>query len=83
MNVEEATLNWRQHMHNVQVSRKLKADAKNKALNSSGTVSYFCFDLQQILDTPFTNVGDVYYKRQLSNYNFVVNDMARFIVICG
>ena len=39
MNVEEATLNWRQHMHNIQVSRKLKADAKNKALNSSGTVS--------------------------------------------
>ena len=33
-----------------------------------------CFDLQQVLDAPCSNVGDVFYKRCLSCYNFVVND---------
>nr|CAH7763101.1 unnamed protein product [Callosobruchus chinensis] len=34
----------------------------------------FCFDLQQVQDLPKLPIGDAYYLRQLSFYNFCVTD---------
>ena len=31
-------------------------------------------DLQQVLTTPHSNVGEMYYLRNLNVYNFVIND---------
>ena len=66
-------IKWREHLYTYSVTRKLKRDSKQLAAEEDGLV-YCCFDLQQILDCPFTNVGDAFYKRCLSCYNFVVND---------
>ena len=70
---EDVIFKWRQHLYNIELTRKIKKDAKELASEEPRLV-YCCFDLQQVLDYPFTIIGDVFYKRCLSNYNFVVND---------
>ena len=70
---DDVFVKWRQHLYNVEMTRKLKQDSKQLAKDSDNVV-YCCFDLQQVLDCPYSNVGDMFYKRCLSSYNFVVTD---------
>ena len=62
----DISFQWRHHLYNIQVSRKIKQDSKNVAEKSDGKISYSCFDLQQVLDTPYTNAGELFYERRLS-----------------
>ena len=64
---------WRMHLYNVELTRALKSNCKAVAADDNDTV-YCCFDLQQVLECPYSNVGDMFYHRCLSSYNFVVND---------
>ena len=71
---KEALLHeWRQHRYNISITRTIKKDSQQQAKDSGGVSSYCCFDLQQVLDTPYSNVGEMFYKRTLSCYNFVIN----------
>ena len=74
MSKEEIIFNCREHLYNVAISRRMREDSKELAKEHKKTLTYCCFDLQQVLECPFTKVGDVFYKRTLSCYNFVVND---------
>ena len=65
---------WRKHRYNISITRTIKKDSQQRARDSDSVASYCCFDLQQVLDTPHSNVGEMFYKRTLSCYNFVVND---------
>ena len=73
MDQDEIFLRWRKHLYNVVYTRTSKADVKKLAAESE-TVVYCCFDLQQVLDCPYSNVGDIFYKRCLSTYNLVFTD---------
>ena len=68
---EVTTTSWRQHLYDKILSRAIKN--KFASTDEQGTV-YACFDLQQVLETPYSDVGDLFYKRCLSTYNFVVNE---------
>ena len=70
---EDVFVKWRLHLYNVEITRQLKRCAKSAATKDKEYV-YCCFDLQQVLECPYSNVGDLFYKRCLSSYNFVVND---------
>ena len=70
---EEIVSQWRKHQYYTCLTRSMKKNAKNLAETCEG-IAYCCFDLQQVLDCPCSNVGDVFYKRCLSCYNFVVNN---------
>ena len=76
MTEENAVRAFRKHLFSVVISRKMKANSKVICDNNKEIASYCCFDLQQVLECPYTNIGDAFYKRQLSCYNFVVNDEA-------
>ena len=72
MDINQLVKDWRKHLYYVQASRKIKSSSKQSA-SEIESHCFNCFDLQQVLDTPYTNVGDVFYKRQLSCYNFTIN----------
>ena len=74
MGENEIVHHWREHLYNVVLSRNIKSNSQEIANDHKRVATYCCFDLQQVLDSPYTNVGDAFYKRQLSCYNFVVND---------
>ena len=65
---------WRKHRYNISITRTIKKDSQQRARDSDGVSSYCCFDLHQVLDTPYSNVCEMFHKRTLSCYNFVVND---------
>ena len=65
---------WRKHLYEKVLSRKIKSDYETKVSENSTSAS---FDLQQVLDAPFTNVGDAFYKRSLSCYNFVIHEKSK------
>ena len=73
MRPEDVLQKWRLHLYNVEITRNMKSYAKSLSKENKEYV-YCCFDLQQVLECPFSNVGDLFYKRTLSSYNFVVND---------
>ena len=73
---EDKLLNrYRHHRKEVELSRKIKKQCKTNAAHSRGEQVTAHFDLQQVMDCPQTNVGDTFYKRLLSVYNFVVVDV--------
>ena len=72
----DAVIHLRKHLFNVVISRKMKNNSKELCQQDRNVNSYCCFDLQQVMECPYTNIGDAFYKRQISCYNFVVNDEA-------
>ena len=60
---------WRKHRYNISITRSIKRGSQQRFSDSEGVSSYCCFDLQQLLDTPYSNVGEKFYKRKLSCYN--------------
>ena len=72
---DEIVKDYIHHIKEVEITRKLKMQKKVNSAHSRGTLMCAHFDLQQVFDCPNTNVGEVYYKRLLSVYNFVVVDV--------
>ena len=72
--VKDVKYEWRRHLYEKVLSRKLKKQFVENAHNFPAECTTAAFDLQQVLDCPFTNVGDAFYKRCLSCYNFVVHE---------
>ena len=60
---------WRKHRYNISITRSIRRGSQQRFSDSEGVSSYCCFDLQQVLDTPYSNVGEKFYKRTLSCYN--------------
>ena len=48
------------------ITRTIKKESQQRARDSDGVLSYCCFDLQQVLDTPYSNVGEMFYKKTFS-----------------
>ena len=53
---------WQKHLYGKFHSRQIKSDYETKISESTTSAS---FDLQLVLDAPFTNVGDAFYKCSL------------------
>ena len=61
-------------MKKTELLRKRKLNKKVSISHLRGKQFPAHFDLQQVLDTPFTNIGELFYKRILpSNNPFIAN----------
>jgi len=63
------------HLKRKLQSRQHKNIDKQETLINS-TMKCICFDLEQVLPSPCSNVSTLFYKRKLSCYNLTVYDMA-------
>ena len=54
---------WRKHRYNISITRSIKRGSQQRFSDSEGVSSYCCFDLQPVLDTPYSNVGEKFYKK--------------------
>lgn len=67
------------HVKKKQIVRKMKredkADSRDKEKNPDlNKMRVISFDLQKVFLTPRSDVGEFFYKRKLSSYNFTVYD---------
>ncbi|KAK3931959.1 Anoctamin-5 [Frankliniella fusca] len=69
-----------EHIANKDAVRKLKKEDKElskdeeKKLETGNNVRVITFDLQKVLYCPKSDVGEFFYKRKLSTYNFTIFD---------
>ncbi|KAJ8043559.1 hypothetical protein HOLleu_10703 [Holothuria leucospilota] len=68
---EEFRPNHEEHLLRKEESATMK-DADKTASANDPNLQAITFDLQAVLQTPFTDVGLLYYKRKLSVYNFTI-----------
>lgn len=69
------------HLQNKNLARESKEKDKERAKQEEK----FCtavFDLQQVLPCPKIEVGEAYYKRKLSTFNFTVYDIGKKECFC-
>ncbi|KAF2887339.1 hypothetical protein ILUMI_18834, partial [Ignelater luminosus] len=64
------------HVENTNLSREEKNYDKKRG-NKENTICSAVFDLQQVLITPKIEVGEAYYKKKLSTYNFTIYDLGK------
>ena len=63
LEMEDVVMTWREHLYNIEMTRKMIRDSKDLS-TTDDRVLYCCFDLQQVLDCPYTNVGDVFHSQR-------------------
>lgn len=71
---------YQKHMDRKSVARKMKNDAKIKAV--AGECTLIEFDLEAVCYTPATNAKALFYKRRLAVYNFTVLNVAQKEATC-
>lgn len=84
--LEEKEKKKKENEYNLHVERKedvriQKQQDKEKA-KTDKTIKVINFDLQKVLISPKTEVGNAYYSRKLSTYNFTVFDVDSTKAIC-
>ena len=70
------------HIRNKIRARELKSKDKELSINSSNNYVVASFDLQKVLYCPSGQVGELYYKRKLANYNLTVYNMTASSGFC-
>ncbi|GFR64979.1 tRNA uridine 5-carboxymethylaminomethyl modification enzyme MnmG [Elysia marginata] len=68
---EEMKFKQENHRKERNIIRKYRDD-KKKDTEPDKTITAAAFDLEEVLPVPKTNEGDMYYSRQLNNYNLSV-----------
>lgn len=68
---DERTLNQEKHREEINDIRKFRDNIK-KEIETDKTIAAATFDLEEVLPLPKTNEGDMYYLRQLNNFNLSV-----------
>ena len=63
------------HLQNKIMSRQLM-EADKQAAKTDTKICTACFDVEQTLSTPRSNVSIVYYKRKINIYNFTIFEMS-------
>ncbi|KAE8752688.1 hypothetical protein FOCC_FOCC000428 [Frankliniella occidentalis] len=66
----------------VRAIRKEVKDYSRSEANSDGRVKVICFDLQKVFFCPKSEVGEFFYKRKISAYNFTVFDCTKKSATC-
>jgi len=69
------------HQARKEKARREKEQDKESAKREIDTHSC-CFDMEQVLPCPFTNVSTMFYKRQLNCYNLTVYSLGDSEVVC-
>ena len=64
-------MNHALHIAEVDAVRDYRDHVKEQVIEDP-TVALACFDLEEVLPIPKANEGEIYYKRQLNNYNLSV-----------
>lgn len=64
-------MNHALHRAEVDAVRAYRDQVKSEVIDDK-TVAAACFDLEEVLPIPKANEGEIYYKRQLNNYNLSV-----------
>ena len=68
---EDMKLKQENHRKEINAIRTYRDDIK-KHIDTDKTIALAAFDLEEVLPLPKTNEGDIYYSRQLKNYNLCV-----------
>ena len=63
------------HLANKALARTMKANYKDAAINDD-TIQCFAIDLQEVLQTPFGETGELYYYSKFAVYNFTCFNVA-------
>ncbi|KAK3915284.1 Lon protease [Frankliniella fusca] len=77
---EKENEQYQKHIENKKVARELKKADKLRSLNEEAKVAtgknirVITMDLQKVLYCPKSEVGEFFYKRKLSSYNFTIFD---------
>ncbi|XP_060558356.1 uncharacterized protein LOC132718656 [Ruditapes philippinarum] len=71
---KERESEYLEHQQRKEQIRQQKQNDKEKALEDTNT-RVINFDLQKVLFSPKTEIGEVYYSRKLATYNFTVFDI--------
>ena len=69
---DDGRARFEQHLKAKDAVRKCKQDLKDHLASYQ---VFACFDLQQVMYCPLSDVGEVFYKRLLSCYNLTVYDV--------
>ena len=70
------------HIRNKIRARELKSKDKELSMNNNNNYVVASFDLQKVLYCPSGQVGELYYKRKLANYNLTVYNMTASSGFC-
>ena len=70
----ETETNYQEHQNRKQLSRQEKENDKKKA-KTDPRYNVTAFDLQAVLTTPCSLIGELYYKRKLCCYNLSCYDL--------
>ena len=62
------TMNHALHRAEVEAVRDYRDQVKAQVIEDP-TVTAACFDLEEVLPIPKANEGEIYFKRQMNNYN--------------
>ncbi|KAK3911441.1 GATOR complex protein MIOS [Frankliniella fusca] len=74
-----------EHQEAKTLVRNIKKEVKDFSRsdeNSNGRVKVICFDLQKVFFCPKSEVGEFFYKRKISAYNFTVFDCTKKCATC-
>ncbi|GFO06893.1 hypothetical protein PoB_003339800 [Plakobranchus ocellatus] len=69
--LEDMKLKQENHRNEINAIRKFRDDTK-KHMDTDKTMAAAAFDLEEILPLLKKNEGDIYYSKQLNNYNLSV-----------
>lgn len=78
---KEREKEYRDHEGRKERVRKMKQEDKERAMNDTN-MRVINFDLQKVLISPKTDIGEVYYSRKLATYNFTVFDIVSKVASC-
>ncbi|KAK3933057.1 Homoserine kinase [Frankliniella fusca] len=67
---------WTEHTEAKVLVRNLRKEVKalSRSEDKKGTMKVICFDLQKVFFCPKSEVGEFFYKRKISCYNFTIFD---------
>ncbi|KAE8741825.1 hypothetical protein FOCC_FOCC012634 [Frankliniella occidentalis] len=73
---ETISQKYQVHVESKNTVRQLKKSDKENSINGAPdkNVRVLTFDLQKVLYSPKSEVGEFFYKRKLSSYNFTIYD---------
>lgn len=78
----EFEIEWQLHKKREKEAMEMKASDKKEALDQNGvTCRAITFDLEAILNIPFSADSQIYYRRKLSVYNFTIFDYDHLEII--
>lgn len=70
------------HISDKERVRQLKIDDKDASREEGSNVKVVTFDLQKVFFCPRSDVGECFYKRKLSCYDFTIFDCTKKIAHC-